>query len=865
MKGRTAWLELLISGCIAWSCTAGAAAQSAPAAPPPPAPPPPAGSTPPAAASPAAGSTPSADPAPADPPPPAAAPTPPGAHPAEPPPSAPLVPLAPLTAAPAPDSAEPPLAENPPVEPLQSPAEFRATAVANNPFARVTVDEVPRNVQQLRADSLTNHDGVGLNAALNQRLGSATINDVQGNPLQPDFQYRGFTASPLLGTPQGLSVYQNGVRINEPFGDVLQWDLIPSFAIANATVVPGADPIYGLNSLGGALVLETKDGFRAPGVRIEGLAGMFSRYLTTAEYGHSWGPWALYAGASVFGEQGYRQHSSSSAQNVFLDVRNREPDHEIGVSITGANTSLNGNGPAPTQLLEQDRSAVYTWPDTTRNRLFQLSVDAKQRLSESASVIANAYLRHSVRNSLNGDEGDFSTCTGADGRSLLCNEDGEPLRDESGVAIATDQPFNAVFNTSRTASDALGASLQFDLRAPLAQRPNHFLAGASYDGSHSDFLQRVEVGRLTLDRTVQGGGLNLGDDEYRTALEVQNYALGVFASDVWRVAGPFAIQASARLNVLNTKLMDRGGDDLNGNHTFVRVNPSVGVLLDVAQNTTLFANYSESNRAPSAAELSCADPTQPCRVPNAFIADPPLDQVVSRSVELGVRTRAGERAHPWLEGSLAVFGTRNQDDILFTSGSLVGTGVFQNAGTTQRLGLEAALATHTGPVELYASYTLLRATFEDNLELPGGANPFAQGGGDDDDDDDEGGSLEVKKGSRIPGLPTHTLKAGVSVRPTEKLELGVSALGQSSQPFRGDEGNYLRNVSGFVVLSAHASYQLFEPLQLYVRATNLLDTKYSTFGVIADPRETFPNFSTPRFLGPGAPFGIWVGAVLKEM
>jgi iron complex outermembrane recepter protein len=408
--------------------------------------------------------------------------------------------------------------------------------------------------------------------------------------------------------------------------------------------------------------------------------------------------------------------------------------------------------------------------------------------------------------------------------------------------------------------------LQLDVRAPLARRPNHFLAGASYDGSHSSFLQRVEVGRLTLDRTVQPGGLNLGDDEYRTALEVQNHALGVFASDLWRVAGPFGIQASARLNVLNTKLEDQGGDDLNGNHTFVRVNPSVGVLLDVAEGTTLFANYSEANRAPSAAELSCADPTQPCRVPNAFIADPPLDQVVSRSVELGVRTRVGERAHPWLEGSLALFGTRNQDDILFVSGSLVGTGFFQNAGATQRLGLEAALATHTGPVEFYASYTLLRATFEDELELPGGANPFASGGGgDDDDDDDVGGSLEVEKGSRIPGLPTHTVKAGVSVRPTEKLELGVSALGQSSQPFRGDEGNYLRGIDGFVVLSAHASYQLFEPLTLYVRATNLLDTKYSTFGVIADPSETFPNFSNPRFLGRGAPFGIWIGAVLHEM
>jgi iron complex outermembrane receptor protein len=838
MQGRSAALGLLLSGMVAWGPLSGVAAQTA--------------AEPPAVDA-------------GTPPPVADAALPPGAA-AEPepppPPAAPVAESEPLVV-PAPDIAAAELAAESSSEPV---AEFGASAVARNPFERVTLEEVPRNAQQVGGDALTNHDGVGLHNALNQRLGSATINDVQNNPLQPDFQYRGFTASPLLGTPQGLAVYQNGVRINEPFGDVLQWDLIPSFAIANATVVPGADPIYGLNALGGSLVLETKDGFRAPGIRVEGLTGMFSRYLTTAEYGHSWGPWALYAGASVFGEQGYRDHSPSSAQNLFFDIRNRTPDREVGVSVTAANTSLNGNGPAPTQLIQEDREALYTWPDNTRNQLLMLSVDAKQRLSDKSSLLANAYLRHGARNTLNGDEAEFSSCAGDAGETLLCDEDGERLQDESGVTIPTAQPFNAVYNRTQTTSDGLGALLQFDVRAPLARRPNHFLAGASYDGSHVGFLQSVEVGRLTLDRGVQGSGLKLGGDDYRTELEIQNHAVGVFASDLWRVAGPLAIQASARLNVLNTRLEDQQGDALNGNHTFVRVNPSLGVLLDVHDGTTLFANYSESNRAPNASELTCADPTQPCRLPNAFVADPPLDQVVSRSVELGVRTRLGERAHPWLEGSFALFGSRNQDDILFVAGGLVGTGYFRNAGATQRIGLEAAVATHTGPVEFYASYTLLRATFEDDLELPGTANPFASGGGGDDDDDDQsGGVLDVKKGSRVPGLPTHAIKAGVSVRPIKPLELGISGIGQSSQPFRGDEGNFLRGVDGFFVLSAHASYQVLEPLKLYVRATNLLDTKFSTFGVIADPSEVLPQYSNPRFLGRGAPFGIWVGAVVTEV
>ena len=62
---------------------------------------------------------------------------------------------------------------------------------------------------------------------LNRRFNGVFVNEMQGNPFQPDLNYRGYTASPLLGTPQGLSIYMDGVRLNQPFGDVVSWDLIP--------------------------------------------------------------------------------------------------------------------------------------------------------------------------------------------------------------------------------------------------------------------------------------------------------------------------------------------------------------------------------------------------------------------------------------------------------------------------------------------------------------------------------------------------------------------------------------------------------------------------------------------------------------
>jgi outer membrane receptor protein involved in Fe transport len=428
------------------------------------------------------------------------------------------------------------------------------------------------------------------------------------------------------------------------------------------------------------------------------------------------------------------------------------------------------------------------------------------------------------------------------------------------MAVATSEPYDALYNTTHTASDGYGGSLQVSVDERLASRPNQLVAGASYDGSHVGFGQRAELGRLTPERGVKGAGVFLEGAGFRTALAVENQALGIYATDTFTLADPFALNVSARFNWIDTELEDRLGDALTGSHTFARVNPALGFTYTPIAALTAFVGYGESNRAPSAAELACADPGQPCRVPNAFIADPPLRQVVSRSVELGLRGHAGSRRRPWLEGSLAGFGARNSDDILFVAGSHVGTGYFGNAGTTQRIGLELSLAGHLGRLfEWYAAYTLLRATFESPLELPGDANPGAHLSGSDG-----ARVIDVEKGDRIPGLPVHSAKVGVTLAPLDRLELGISAIAHSSQPYRGDEANLLGPVAGYVVLNAQASYRVFDPMTLLVKAQNLLDHRYETFGVLANPSEVLPSASNPRFLTPGAPLGVWAGIIVSE-
>ena len=121
---------------------------------------------------------------------------------------------------------------------------------------------------------------------------SVNINQSQGNPYQPDINFRGFTGSPLLGTPPGLSVFQDGVRINTPFGDTVNWDLIPNSAISTITLIPGSNPVFGLNTLGGAIAVTTKNGFDFPGFVAQGYGGSFNRAAGDIEYGGSATGWA---------------------------------------------------------------------------------------------------------------------------------------------------------------------------------------------------------------------------------------------------------------------------------------------------------------------------------------------------------------------------------------------------------------------------------------------------------------------------------------------------------------------------------------------------------------------------------------------
>ena len=763
-------------------------------------------------------------------------------------------------------------------------------------------DRVPATVAVLGARELQRRGAVSIADALNERLGAVTLEDGTTNPFQPTLRFRGFTASPVLGLPQGIAVYQNGVRINEPFGDTVQFDLLPQFAISQAQLSAGANPTFGLNALGGALALRLKNGFDFTGVRGELSGGSFERFTGTAEYGANRGPWALYVGTTRFDETGWRVDSPSEVTQAVADVGYRRGPVDGGVTVTYADTSLNGNGPAPVELLAVDRSAVFTFPDTTENRLAFVQSRFALAASDTWRLEVTGYYRDLDRRTLNGDEAEFGVCHSGSlpdraPDDTLClptgdaGEDVEPAglrapldrqaeavdpagqepdnlneqplvdaRDPSRFITATDALGDGAFNRTDTRAQGYGATVEATATHALGERDNVLILGASSDLADVAFDSNSEVGTLTPDRTVAGSGLFAGifgeapDDRFSTDLDTESRGFGLYVSDTLSLTDRAHVSLSGRFNWARITLLDRLGTSLNGDHAFSRFNPGIGAVVQASNGVSVFARYTESNRAPTAAELSCADPQEPCRVPNAFVSDPPLEQAVARSVEGGAR---GDWLvqNATLEWSASMYRTRISDDILFVaSPQRIGTGFFQNAGDTQRVGLDVDLRGQLDAVGWYASYGLVQATFDSPLELPGNTGV--------NDATNEEGTIVVDLGDRLPGIPRHSFKTGVRIGISDAWEVALDTIVSSNRIFLGDEGNDQIPLDGFGVASLRSSYRATEAVELFVRVNNLFDTEYATFGALAELEldlAEVPDADDPRFVAPGAPRSGFAG------
>ena len=738
-------------------------------------------------------------------------------------------------------------------------------------------EQIPFNVQSANSEDIERTQSFDLTDFINRNLSSVTLNDAQNNPLQSDVQYRGFTLSPLLGLPQGLSVFQNGVRINEPFGDSMNWDLLPESAIGSVNLVGGANPLFGLNTLGGALSIQTKNGFTHPGHSIETYGGSFERFVTTAESGWNNGDWGYFVTANYFDEEGWRDASPSDALNFFGTFGYRGDVTTFDMSFTYANTDLIGNGAIPVELEALDREAAFTSPDQTRNDMGMLIAEATHWVNDTTQLSGNVFFRRNETNSFNGDGSEFEECDPPNA-GVLCEEDDltDPIEDQFGNDIDEDNANgserNAINNISERDQKGFGGTLQATFLNDLFGRENQFIIGGGYQQGVIDFRSITEISTLgcefngadcTLpgaDRGTIASGLFVPDEG--TKIKSHNRTWSLYVTDTIAVTDRFNLTLSGRYNNSSIMLGDRSGTDdlveaddpaaLNGEHDYDRFNPAVGVTYDLTSQSNVFASYSESSRAPTPIELLCADPNAPCSLPNAFLADPPLEEVVTKSFEGGVRGSVRK-----VNYSVAAFHSTNNDDIIFTSTGGVGSneGFFRNVGDTERVGVELGLSGELERMAWYLNYSFVEATFETGFQAASANHPLA-------DANDE---ITVSSGDRIPGIPQHSLKLGGIYSITPKLDVGASLVYNSDQYSRGDEANLLDPIDDYVVVNINGQYKFNDMFTVFARVNNLFDTDYETFGLLGEADEIFdgsgatPAFSNAQFVGVGAPINGFVG------
>ncbi|MEW8462096.1 MAG: TonB-dependent receptor, partial [Candidatus Thiodiazotropha endolucinida] len=535
--------------------------------------------------------------------------------------------------------------------------------ISTTPLHGVEIERtrLPMHTEIATDDDLRQLQSLDLSEFLNQRFGSVFLNEAQNNPLQADLLYRGFVASPLIGLPQGMSVYMDGVRINEPFGDTVNWSVIPESAIAGVNLMSGSNPLFGLNTLGGALSVRTKNGFTHPGAEIEITGGSFGRYTAQASIGGNRDNLGYFITGNYFDEEGWRDHSPSESKQLFGSLAWQGEAGSLDLSLSLSDSNLIGNGALPADLLEEDRETIFTRPDITDQEATLLRLGGQRFLGDEVVLEGAVYYRNSQIDTLNGDDSDFEECEETENAGFICEEEEdeeELVLDQDGNPIlADDEVEGGTVNRSESDQDTFGLSLQTAFLQPLAGRENQLIVGFAADRSEVDFSSDTELGSLDDSRKAIGSGIFV--EESFTEVETETKNLSFYFTDTWSYSEKLALTLSGRWNKTEIELRDQLGTALNGDHSFSRFNPAVGLAYDLREDLNLYAGYSESNRAPTAMELTCADPEDPCRLPNAFLSDPPLDQVVAKTWEAGVRgSRAGLAWH------VGLFQTVNEDDIL---------------------------------------------------------------------------------------------------------------------------------------------------------------------------------------------------------
>jgi outer membrane receptor protein involved in Fe transport len=757
------------------------------------------------------------------------------------------------------------------------------------PSIGLPLNRIPANIQVAKPKDIKNQGGVSIADFMNNNMQGVTAADMTGSPFQPEINFRGYSASPLLGNAQGLSTYIDGVRVNEPFGDVTLWDKIPNFAIGGMQLIPGSNPIYGLNTLGGSIAIQTKSGRDAKGVGLEFEAGSWGRQRSLAEFGgvSKDGSVDYFVGFQHLKEDGWRKFSPTTLNQAFAKLGWQSESSKLNLSYIATDNNLIGNGFTPENLLSGDRDQIHTRPDFTNNYYHHLALNGDHWLNKDTMISGNAYYRKSNRHTLNGDLWEADSYNRGTTNYL-------EVADSDGFA-------GSAINKTKTKQDTLGASIQASFNQDVLGKKNQLITGVNYEFTMLQFRQSEKVnisalfngadyaGSVTSAASVFDSsrnpimsGAGVQPEVQTVGLTGKQYNYGVFATDTFSLNDKWHLNGGARWNytkIDNTDTFNApGANSLTAKDTYIRVNPTLGLTFVPREDLTLFTSYSESSRAPTPIELGCSNPAQPCRLPAQMADDPPLKQVVAKTYEFGGRGDLSSNVR-W---NAAIYSATNHNDIQFVQSPLgtdtvSGLGYFSNIGRTKRNGLDLGL---TGTIDKFkwnTSYSYVDATYDSDLELVSNSNSIDRNDGGDDR------SIMVKKGNTLPSIPKHQLKLRGQFQVTQDWSVGANLIAYGEQYVWGNENNRHQpngincgdgqqgnnsacgkgKLDAYAVVNLDTQYTIGKGWKAFAKATNIFDHDYYTSGRLA---ETGFN-SAGAFVGdtkmlgliPGAPRAAWLG------
>jgi outer membrane receptor protein involved in Fe transport len=695
-----------------------------------------------------------------------------------------------------------------------------ADSLARHPLSRVVISaarlasendaRLPQRVVPIEPARAP--QGVNAAAEVLQRLPGVSVSNDQGSRAQPTLDLRGFSLSPVVGVAQGISVFLDGVRVNEPDAQEVNFDLLPMEAIEHAQLTPGASAVLGKNTLGGSLDLRTARGHAVPDLRGEVTVGS---YGVRAAHLLASGTWDGIDGLALLkgsADDGYQSFSGGTTRQSFLTLGRTTDQADAAVSLLYANDRIYEAGSLPESWLGVAPRANYTGGDFFHPELTQLSLRASQARG-NARVRASLFARRNAIEQFNVNVGSADTRAFIDNRSIGATVEATLATRLAGRLL--DLTLGAEGTWSRVGYDVFAES-----RDP-ASLPTD--CDASPDG-RSALCERARVD---------------GDD------------VGAYAQGILQLSDRLSLLLSVRGDHTRVPFRDLRDPTSDGTNVFARLSPKTGITYLVRHTLRLYGSVGSAFRVPAALELACASPQASCPLPFALGADPPLRPVVAWNYELGTDWSP----RPGVDLSLSLFRVNVRDEIVFVSADRA-SGYFQNVDRTRRDGadLSFAIPLRAGS-RVFGSYSFVDATYRSPVALASAL-----------------GDNVAVPGSRFALSPRHraSLGAGATrVTRTGVLDASLTARAISASYLRGDEANRMPPLPGYVVADAQLRAQRGR-VSASVFAANLFDRHYAVFGVYAtNPKGPYGGQppaipSVERFLTPAYPRTITLSAAIER-